>query len=446
MTVSLDNKTMKVGLCGFGVVGQGVWKHLMQRRRELDQRLGVSLEIARIAVRDPAKVRGVSLPQELVTTDPASIAVDPEIPIVCELMGGTDVAREITLVALRAGKIVVTANKALLSEYGPEIFEAARTGGGHILFEASVGGGIPIIKALREGLVANRFRLIYGILNGTCNYILTRMEKEDLNYTDVLADAKRLGYAEADESLDVDGWDSAHKASILAFLAHGAWVRLEDIGVDGIRRISRSDFAFARSFGLRIKLLGVIKRDFESNDLSVFVRPMLLPERLVLANVNEVYNGICVAGDVVGTTLYIGRGAGQDATASAVIGDLADAALVLQGGKSPLLPDDAPSIVSGEENRLRITPPENLASRFYLRLTVKDASGVLAQVSASMASNQVSIASVLQRESELPECASLILTTHMTNEKAIQETVDDLKTMSVVVEDPVLLQIADFED
>ncbi len=446
MTASVDNRTMKIGLCGFGVVGQGVWKHLKQRRRELDQRLGVSLEIARIAVRDPTKERGVPLPRELVTTDPASIAVDPEIPIVCELMGGTDVAREIVLTALRAGKIVVTANKALLSERGPEIFEAARSGGGHILFEASVGGGIPIIKALREGLVANRFRLIYGILNGTCNYILTRMEKEDLDYTDVLADAKRLGYAEADESLDVDGWDSAHKASILAYLAHGAWVRLEDIGVDGIRRISRSDFAFARSFGLSIKLLGVITRNFESNDLSVSVRPMLLPERLVLANVNEVYNGICVAGDVVGTTLYIGRGAGQDATASAVIGDLADAALVLQGGKSPLLPDDAPSIVSGEETRLRITPPENLASRFYLRLTVKDSSGVLARVSASMASNQVSIASVLQRESELPECASLILTTHLTNEKAIQDTVTDLKTMSVVVEDPVLLRIADFED
>ncbi|RKX34960.1 MAG: homoserine dehydrogenase [Verrucomicrobia bacterium] len=439
-------KTMKIGLCGFGVVGQGVWKHLNQRRRELDKRLGVSLEIARIAVRDPAKERKLPLPRKLVTTDPFSIAVDPEIPIVCELMGGTDVAREITLTALRAGKIVVTANKALLSEFGPEIFEAARTGGGHILFEASVGGGIPIIKALREGLVANRFRLIYGILNGTCNYILTRMENEDLNYTDVLADAKRLGYAEADESLDVDGWDSAHKASILAFLAHGTWVRLEDIGVDGIRRISPSDFAFARSFGLRIKLLSVIARNFESNDLSVSVRPMLLPERLVLANVNEVYNGICVAGDVVGTTLYIGRGAGQDATASAVIGDLADAALVLLGGKSPLLPDDAPSIVSGEEDRLRITLPENQESRFYLRLTVKDASGVLARVSASMASNRVSIASVLQSESDLPDCASLILTTHRTNEKAIQDTANDLKAMSVVVEDPVLLQIAEFED
>jgi len=294
--------------------------------------------------------------------------------------------------------------------------------------------------------VANRFRLIYGILNGTCNYILTRMEKEGLNYTDVLADAKRLGYAEADESLDVDGWDTAHKAAILAFLAHGTWVQLKNIGVDGIRRISPSDFTFARSFGLRIKLLGVISRDFESNHLSVSVRPSLLPERLVMANVNEVYNGICVAGDVVGTTLYIGRGAGQDATASAVIGDLADAALVLLGGKSPLLPDDAPSIVSGTEARLQITPPENLKSRFYLRLTVKDAPGVLAQVSTSMAANQVSIASVLQRESELPDCASLILTTHMTNEKAIQDTVNDLKTMTVVVEDPVLLWIGEFED
>ena len=295
-------------------------------------------------------------------------------------------------------------------------------------------------------MVANRFQLIYGILNGTCNYILTRMEKEGLGYAEILADAKRLGYAEADESLDVDGWDSAHKASILAFLAHGTWVQLDDIGVDGIRRIKPPDFTFARSFGLSIKLLVIITRNFSSNDLSVSVRLTLLPERLVMANVNEVYNGVCVVGDVVGTTLYIGRGAGQDATASAVIGDLADAALVLLGGKAPLLPDDAPSIVSGEEVRLQITPLENLNSRFYLRLTVEDSPGVLAQVSASMASNQVSIASVLQRESELPDRAALILTTHMTNEKAIQDTINDLKTMPVVVEDPVLLRIADFED
>jgi homoserine dehydrogenase len=445
-TQQRQSDPLKIGLCGFGVVGQGVWKHLHARRTELEQRLGSSLEIARIAVRDPGKDRGIPLPEGLVTTDPLDLATDPDLGIICELIGGTGVAREITLAALKAGKIVVTANKALLSEHGPEIFAAARDGGGHILFEASVAGGIPIIKALREGLVANRFSLIYGILNGTCNYILTRMESEGLPYADILVEAKRMGYAEADEALDVDGWDSAHKAAILAFLAHGTWVGLEDMVVDGIRRISPDDFAFARRFGMSIKLLAVIKRDFESNDLSISVRPTLLPDRLVMANVNEVYNGVCVTGDVVGTTLYIGRGAGQDATASAVIGDLADAATVLLGGKSPLLPDEAPSLIADGSEPLCVTPPEKLESRYYLRLTVKDAPGVLAKVSASMAAHEVSIGSVLQKESDQPGCAALILTTHLTNEEAIRRTVEDLETMPVVAESPVLLRIADFED
>ncbi len=447
MTTQAENgDSIRIGLCGFGVVGQGVWKHLHARRRELNQRLGASLEISRIAVRDPARDRGIPLPDGLVTTDPMAVATDPTLPIVCELMGGTGVARDVTLAALEAGKIVVTANKALLSEYGPEIYTAARTGGGHILFEASVGGGIPIIKALREGLVANRFSLIYGILNGTCNYILTRMEAEGLPYAEILTEAKRLGYAEAEESLDVDGWDTAHKATILAFLAHGTWVRLEDMAVDGIRRISPEDFAFARRFGMSIKLLAVITRNFDTNDLSVSVRPTLLPERLVMANVNEVYNGVCVTGDVVGTTLYIGRGAGQDATASAVIGDLADAATVLLGGKSPLLPDEAPWLISNQEEPLRITPAQFLESRYYLRLTVKDTPGVLAQVAATMASHLVSIGSVLQKESGQPDCAALILTTHVTNEEAIRKTVRDLQAMSAVLDEPVLLRIAEFED
>jgi homoserine dehydrogenase len=272
------------------------------------------------------------------------------------------------------------------------------------------------------------------------------MEREGLPYAEVLAEAKRLGYAEAEESLDVDGWDTAHKASILAFLAHGTWVRLEDMMIDGIRRISPADFAFARSFGMSIKLLAVITRNFDSGDLSVSVRPTLVPERLVMSSVNEVYNGVCVAGDVVGTTIYIGRGAGQDATASAVIGDLADAATVLLGGKSSLLPDDAPSIVPGREAALTLTPPAKLAGRYYLRLTVKDAPGVLAQVATTMASHEVSIASVLQKESGVAGCATLILTTHGTHEAAMRDTLTDLGRMPVVMDDPVLLRIADFED
>ncbi len=245
MNARSGDSPVQIGLCGFGVVGQGVVKHLEARAAELTSRLGASFAITRIAVRDRAKQRDITVPAAKITDDPLAIATDPSIQIVCELMGGTTRAREVVLAALARGKIVVTANKALLCAHGAEIFAAARAGGGHVFFEASVAGGIPIIKAMREGLVANRFTRIYGILNGTCNYLLTRMEREGASYADVLADAKRLGYAEADESLDVDGWDAAHKAVILAFLAHGRWVGTADLRVEGIRRVTQADIGFA---------------------------------------------------------------------------------------------------------------------------------------------------------------------------------------------------------
>jgi homoserine dehydrogenase len=436
---------IKIGLCGFGVVGQGVVKHLQERRAELTARFGTAFEIASIAVRDLSKRREVPVAGAQLTDDPLSVAIDPAIHVVCELMGGTTVAREIVLAALSRGKIVVTANKALLCEHGAEVFAAARAGGGHVFFEASVAGGIPIIKALREGLVANRFPRIYGILNGTCNYILTRMEREGASYEAVLAEAKRLGYAEADESLDVDGWDTAHKASILAFLAHGRWVKPSEMRVDGIRRIAQADIAFARSFDYRIKLLALIERNFATGDLSVSVQPTLVPTRLAIANVSEVYNGVCVVGDVVGTTIYIGRGAGQDATSSAVIGDIVDALGVASGARGPLIPDEAPSILAGGAG-VRLAPPRSIEGRYYVRMTVRDQPGVLAQIATVMATNHVSIASVLQRESVVEKAALLILTTHLTNEKAIQQTVLGLKSTPAVLDEPVLLRIADFQD
>src|SRR5262249_39842504 len=247
--------TFNIGLCGFGTVGQGVWKHLSSHRSELESRLGVRLNLARAAVRDLGKKRAVKIPSRLLGDDPLAIANDPSIHIVCELIGGTTLARQVTLTASKRGKIVVSANKALICEHGPEIIAAAQRYGGHFFFEASVAGGIPIIKALREGLVANRFPRIYGSLNGTRNYILTQMEDQDAPYADVLADAKRLGYAEADESLDVDGWDTAHKASVLAWLAHGVWVKTDQMIVEGIGRITPADFKNAATLGFGIKLL-----------------------------------------------------------------------------------------------------------------------------------------------------------------------------------------------
>lgn len=445
MTNQTNPTNIKIGLCGLGVVGQGVIKHLEARNAELSSRLGVSLEVARVAVRDLSKPRDVNVPADRLTVDPMVIVNDPSIQVVCELMGGTDTAREVVLNALKKGKIVITANKALISEHGAEVFAAARSGGGHIFFEASVAGGIPIIKALREGLVANRFRRIYGILNGTCNYILTRMEREGASYEDVLTEAKALGYAEAEESLDVDGWDTAHKAGILAFLAHGKWVGVTEMRVEGIRRINQDDMAFAQAFDYKIKLIAIIERDFVNNELVVRVQPMLLPERLVMANVDEVYNGVCVVGDVVGTTLYIGRGAGQDATSSAVISDIVDAVGVLCSQKPPLIPDEVPGIL-GDGSDLAISPSQNVTGCYYFRLFVRDEPGVLEQVASIMAKQRVSIASVLQRESDAPDVASLILTTHETNEASIERAVLGLQVADCVLDDPVVLKIADFED
>ncbi len=431
---------LNIGICGFGTVGQGVWKHLSANRARLEARLGVRLNLARAAVRDLGRARDVRIPRRLLTTDPLSIARDPSIHIVCELMGGTTVARQVTLAALRAGKVVVSANKALICEHGPEIMAAARRHGGHFFFEASVAGGIPIIKALREGLVANRFTRIYGILNGTCNYILTRMKEQGAPYAEVLADAKRLGYAEADESLDVDGWDTAHKAAVLAWLAHGVWVPTDRMVVEGISRLTPADIRNAATLGYGIKLLAVITRDFRRDELAVRVHPTLLPAGNVIANVNGVFNAISVTGDVVGTTLYSGRGAGRDATASAVISDIADAASLLRHGKGAHLLGEDPVAPS----RCRLAPPESIRGRFYVRLTVRDQPGVLARVASEMARHQVSIATVIQGPAERARAASLVLTTHESDERAIARTLRRLRTLAAVLEEPVLLRIGDF--
>lgn len=438
----MSTRTIRIGLCGLGTVGQGVWKHLTANRAALKGRLGVRIELAKAAVRDRSKARSVKVPARCLVDDPMSIARDPSIDIVCELMGGTGIAKQVTLEALSRRKVVVSANKALLCESGEAVFAAARKGGGRFFFEASVAGGIPIIKALREGLVANRFKLIYGILNGTCNYILTRMAAEGAGYPEILADAKRLGFAEADESLDVEGWDTAHKASILAHLAHGVWLKPEQMTVEGITQITQADLRHAATLGYGIKLLAFITRDFARDELAVRVHPTLVPKDRVLANVNGVFNGIAVVGDVVGTTTYIGRGAGQDATASAVISDIADAIVLLTTGRD-ITPAELPAPAA---RTLGLTPPDRLRSRYYVRTTVKDQPGVLAQIATAMARHGVSIESVIQTASERPNAASLILTTHESDERAMGATLAALGRLRSVIERPLLLRIADFSE
>ena len=432
--------TVTVGLCGLGTVGQGVWQHLARSRADFASRLGVRIVLARAAVRDPRKRRDVAIPRSRLCDDPMAVATDPRIDIVCELMGGTGIARKVTLAALERGKTVVSANKALICAHGAEIIAAAARHGGRFYFEASVAGGIPIIKALREGLVANRFPLIYGVLNGTCNYILTEMASHQRPYPEVLAEAKRLGYAEADESLDVQGWDTAHKACILAWLAHGVWVPPGRMIVEGIDRITPADFHNASVLGYGIKLLAIISRDFATGELSVRVHPTLLPSRSVIASVGGVFNGISVTGDVAGTTLYIGRGAGRDATASAVISDIADAAALLREGRGAAAPAPAPG------DRCRHAPARNVRSRYYVRLTVRDQPGVLARVASILARQRVSIASVIQNPAARRGAASLVLTTHESNEHSMRAALGALDRLASVLEHPLLLRIGDFTD
>ena len=326
-----QSHTIRVGILGFGTVGQGTWKHLVENAQSLKKILGVEVLPTRASVRDLSKDRKLRIDADALTDDSFSIVDDPSIDLICELIGGIDEAKALTLRAFANGKSVVTANKALICEHGEELFSEAEKAGVRYAFEASVAGGIPIIKVLRESLVANEFPLIYGILNGTSNYILTRMENEEASFEEVLHDARELGYVEADESLDLDGVDAAHKAVILAYLAHGMWISLKDITVEGIRKISNEDLLAARKLGCKIKLIGVIRRNFENNHISVGIYPALVPVGEIIARTDGVYNGVSLTGTVVGTVVLTGRGAGQDPTAGSVISDIVDAVKGMRG-------------------------------------------------------------------------------------------------------------------
>jgi len=437
-TIMSEKHVIRIGLLGFGVVGQGVWKNIEQNRKALEFRLGAQLEITQVVVKNAAKERDFTVPTERYSTDPSRVVDNPDIDIVCELMGGVDDALELTKRALKQGKIVVTANKALICEHGEALFEIARENGGHYLYEASVAGGIPIIKTIRESLVANRFKLIFGILNGTSNYILTRMEREGLSFETILKDARDLGYVEADEALDLDGIDAAHKAVILTHLAHGKWVKLNEIICEGIRDISTEDIQMASQLGYKIKLLAVIARDLENNHLSVRLHPALIEKSEVIAGVDEVYNAVSVTGDVVGTTVLIGRGAGQDATSSSVISDIADAVFMLKGTEKSTTADkeDTAKFAQG----ITLTPPEALKCSYYLRIRVKDEEGVLAKISNILAEHHISFATVNQQKLD-DQSAHIMLTTHESNELAIATAKKALMEEAVVLKPPMSLRI-----
>lgn len=439
------------GMIGGGTVGSGVFHALQRNGGLLSSRIGVDVRVRRVAVKAFDEPRPYEIPRSLMTTDWQGVVQDTQVDIVAELVGGTTLARTMILTALKLGKPVVTANKALLSEHGEELFAAAKRYGTNLYYEASVCGGIPIIKSLREGFVGNRITHLYGIVNGTCNYILTRMKLEGAGFGTVLADAQKHGYAETPPDLDIDGWDSQHKIGILASLAHGFWVNPGEIHVEGIRHISALDIKFAGELGYTIKLLGIIKKlegrgargaggKRITSRVQVSVYPTLIPNTHVLANVNQVFNAVFVRGDVVGDTLFYGRGAGKDATASAVLSDLADAALDLKFGTKHRVPPFVPHERAGV-----VTPITEVVSRYFVRLNVVDRPGVLAKIAAVLGAAKIGISSVIQPEGHEGESVPLILMIHDATNAAMAKALDRIGRLPVVKAPPVMIRVENFE-
>lgn len=431
-------QVIRIGLAGLGTIGVGVYKHLKGNRELLKQRLGVELSIVKVAERYWDRPRSVDVPQQERATDWRALVEDPTIPIVIELMGGIEQPRKFMLAAIEAGKMVVTANKALLAEHGKEIFGAATRKKVPIFYEAAVAGGIPIIESIQEGLIANHIQSIHGIVNGTSNYILTRMTKEGIGFDQALKAAQEAGYAEADPSLDVNGWDAAHKAIILASLAYGFWVPSDQISVEGIEKITGEDIAFAENSGHRIKLLAVIKAS-AGGEVEVGVHPTLVPKNHVLASVSGVFNAISVRGDVVGDTLFYGRGAGQDPTASAVISDLAEAAICLESPRR--FYGFTPHTLYG-----KCKPADDIVSEYYLRLRVEDEPGVLAKVAGAFATHGVGISSVNQPEGREGDWIPLMLMTHRASNARMKLALAEIEGLSCVRGEPLLLRVENFRD
>ncbi|MDC0218867.1 homoserine dehydrogenase [Verrucomicrobia bacterium] len=431
-------RTVNIGIIGGGTVGGGVVRALRRNGVLMASRLGVHLRVARIAVRSRRKKRAVKLPAALLTTDWREIVEDPKIDLVVELMGGTTTAKDVVLAALSGGKPVVTANKALLAFHGEKLFAASEKSGANLYYEASVAGGIPIIKLLREGLIGNHVTELYGILNGTCNFILAQMQENGVDFEEAVAEAQTQGFAEADPSMDVDGHDAAHKVGILASLAHGFWVKPKRVFTEGIRHVTPQDLAFADQLGYRIKLLGTVKAT-KDTPVQVTMYPALVPKSHVLASVGGVYNAIYLKGDVLGDTLYYGQGAGQDATASAVLGDIADAALDLKHDSPERVRAFTPHEANGEIGAI-----DDVVNSYYLRLNVLDRPGVLNQVASTLAKAKISIASVLQPEGQEGKNVLLALMLHAAPEASMSKALKVIAKLASVKK-PTMIRVENFD-
>jgi homoserine dehydrogenase len=435
------DQVVKVGLIGFGTVGTGVVKILQRNADIIARRVGRSVVLAKIADLDITTDRGVTVSPGILTTNANDILDDPQIDIVVELIGGHEPAKRFILQALSRQKGVVTANKALLADHGEEVFEAAFQAKADLGFEASVGGGIPIIRSLTEGLAGNRLTSITGIMNGTSNYILTRMTLEGRDFGDILKEATSEGYAEADPSLDIEGIDAAHKLVIMVNLAYGTPVPMSAVYTEGISNISTVDIAFARELGFTIKLLGIAK--FKEEVIEARVHPTLVPTESPIAQVNGVYNAIHLVGDAVGDIVLYGQGAGSLPTASAVVGDIIDLARNRMHGSFARVP--ATSFQWESRKALAIKPMAEIESRYYLRCMVKDDPGVLSTISGILGKYGISISSVLQKGRKQGQPVPLVILTHRSSERGVQSALHDINALPIISEPTTLLRMEGIE-
>ena len=435
-------KAIQVGLLGIGTVGSGTFNVLQRNQEEIKRRAGRGIEITMVADLDTARAQQIVGSGVKVVGDAREVLANPDIEIVIELIGGYGIARTLVMEAIAAGKHVVTANKALLAVHGTEIFQAAHDKGVMVAFEAAVAGGIPIIKALREGLTANRIQWIAGIINGTTNFILSEMRDKGLDFDVVLKEAQALGYAEADPTFDIEGVDAAHKATIMSAIAYGIPVQFDKAYVEGITKLSATDIRYAEQLGYRIKLLGITKRR-EGEGVELRVHPTLVPAKRLIANVEGAMNAVVVNGDAVGTTLYYGKGAGSEPTASAVIADLVDVTRLATSDPQHRVPHLA--FQPGQMRDVSVLPMEQVITSYYLRLRVKDEAGVLSNVTRILADAGISINAVLQREADdvagtdagagepTPDHTDLIILTHDTREGAMSTALAQLQALPSVL-------------
>lgn len=426
------SEPLKIAVAGLGTVGAGITKILNQHGDLLERRCGRRLQVTAVSARDKSKDRGVPLEGYEFFEDAAQMAVEAEADVVFELIGGSDgIAKATVEAAIGAGRHVVTANKALIAHHGTDLAQKAETANVTLAYEAAVAGGIPIIKAMREGLAANGITSIHGILNGTCNYILSRMRDEDLEFTEVLEDAQRLGYAEVDPSFDIDGVDAAHKIAILASLAFGREVDFDAVHIEGIRRISQMDIRFAEELGYRIKLLGIASEN--ENGVEQRVHPCLVPCDAQIASVEGVFNAVVAEGDFVDTLMMEGRGAGEGPTASAVLADVMD---IARGIKIPTF-----GIRCNDLKPANTASMDHHKGAYYVRLMVVDRSGIFADIATALRDNEVSMESILQQRRAPGEAVAVILTLHETQEVRMLRVIESISGVDGVLEEPVMIRI-----